>query len=191
LIRFRKLDIILTQSSLKEMIEHLADGAGVLLNWLTYMPFSITGFNTMRKYELIHQRVTQNNGVANKAEFARLLMDDLQQASCLIYGERTDEEPVLLAELKTQAKTLTFYSGLFGQRIEFMVAGTIINDQYPALKYAVNGTVLKFYGRCSTIPQVCGVDLYLDKSYTSRVGDQVQQKLTIPVGKLYRSICRL
>ena len=142
----------------------------------------------MRKYQKLNLLVTNNHGVENKIEFADLLVDDLKQSNCLIFGETTDEQPILLAELKTQVESIKLYSGLLHQRVEFVVEGAIINDQYPALTYSVNGATFRFYGRCSTIPQVCGVDLYLDKSYTGKVGDYVKQKFIIPVNKLYRSL---
>jgi len=142
----------------------------------------------MRKYQHLGLLIKQNNGVGNKTEFADLLMEDLKQSCCMIYGENADEELVLLAELKTQLDTLKLNSGLFQQRIEFVVEGKIINDQYPAITYTVNAATFRFYGRCSTIPQVCGVDLYLDKSYTAKMGDYVTQKFSIPVNKLYRAV---
>ena len=142
----------------------------------------------MRKYQNLNLLVKHSNGVENKTGFADLLVDDLKQSSCLIFGETTDEQPILLAELKTQVDSIKLYSGLFNLRIEFVVEGEIVNDQYPALTYSVKGTTFRFFGRCSTIPQVCGVDLYLDKSYTGKVGDYVKQKFTIPVNKLYRSL---
>jgi len=106
----------------------------------------------------------------------------------MIFGETIDEQAVLLAELKIQADSLHLYSGLFQQRIEFIVEGKIVNDQYPALTYTVNGATFRFFGRCSSIPQVCGVDLYLDKSYTGKAGDCVKQEFTIPVNKLFKSL---
>lgn len=142
----------------------------------------------MRKYQHINQLVQKINSVKNKTEFTDLIMEDLKDSSCMIYAETIDEEPILLAELITQPNTIELYSGLFQQRIDFIVEGKIINDQYPAIKYCVKGTTIQFSGRCSTIPQVCGVDLYLDKSYTGRVGDDVKQKFSIPVSKLYKSI---
>ncbi len=142
----------------------------------------------MRKYQHLHTLIQHHNGIADKTELASLLMHDLESSICQIYAETLDEEPVLLAELKTQPETLTFYKGILNPRIEWIVTGEIIEDQYPAIKYQVNGAIMRFYGRCSTIPQVCGVDLYLDKSYTGNLGDRVKQPLTIPVGKLYRSI---
>lgn len=143
----------------------------------------------MRRYQHLDPLVKQNNGVENKTEFTDLLIDlDSKQSSCLIFGETVDEQLVLLAELKIQEGSLNLLNGLFQQRIEFVVEGGIINDQYPALTYRVSGAISQFHGRCSTIPQICGVDLYSDKSYTGKKGGHVKQKFTIPVNKLYRSL---
>ena len=140
----------------------------------------------MRKYQDLELLVKGYYGVVNKAVFGDLLLDDLKQSCCLIFGETVNEQTVLLAELKIQADSLYLDSGMFHQHIEFVVEGKIVNDQYPPLTYSVNGSTFRFYGRCSTIPQICGVDLYLDKSYTEKVGDCVKQKFTIPVYKLFR-----
>ncbi len=142
----------------------------------------------MRKYQNLHLLLKHHNGVENITEFADLLVNDLQQSSCLIFGETIDEQAVLLAELKIQADSLHLYSGLLQKRIEFIVVGVIVNDQYPALTYTVNGATFQFHGRCSTISHICGVDLYLDKSYTEKVGDCVSQEFTIPVNKLFNSV---
>lgn len=142
----------------------------------------------MRTYQNLELLVKHYDGVVNKTVFADLLINDLKQTRCLIFGKTIDEQAVLLAELKIQTDSLYLDSGMFQQRIEFVVEGEIVNDQYPALTYRVSGDIFQFFGRCSTIPQVCGVDLYLDKSYTEKVGDRVIQKFTIPVSKLFRSL---
>jgi len=142
----------------------------------------------MRQYKNLDLLVKHNNGVKNKTEFSDLLIDDLKESSCSIFGETADEQAVLLAELKIQMDSLDLHSGMFHQHIEFVVDGAIINDQYPALTYTVKGGTVLFFGRCSTIPQVCGVDLYLDKSYTDKEGDYVKQKFTIPVNKLFKFV---
>ena len=142
----------------------------------------------MRKYHNLKLLVKHHNGVVNKTEFAGLLINDLKQSCCFIFGETIDEQSVLLAELNIQADSLYLCSGLFHQRIELVVEGEIVNDQHPPLTYRVTGNTFQFSGRCSTIPQVCGVDLYLDKSYTQKTGACVKQKFTIPVNKLFRSL---
>ncbi len=142
----------------------------------------------MRKYKNLDLLLKQHGNDVNKMQFADLLINDLKQACCLIFGETKDEQAVLLAELKIQADSLDIHTGLFQHQIEFVVEGEIVNDQYPALTYRVHGNTVEFYGRCSTIPQVCGVDLYLHKSYTAKAGDMAIQKFTIPVSKLFRSL---
>ncbi|KAF3978608.1 MAG: hypothetical protein HFP77_00995 [Methylococcales symbiont of Iophon sp. n. MRB-2018] len=142
----------------------------------------------MRKYQNLEGLLKGINIPLDKQSFADLLADDLKQAHCQIFGETIDEELVLLAELKTQDNSISYSSGIFRQSIAFVVAGHIISNEYPAITYRVDTGTFQFYGRCSTIPQVCGVDLYLDKSYTQTIGDYVKQKFTIPVNQLYRSV---
>lgn len=92
---------------------------------------------------------------------------------------------MLLAELKIIPDSL--YYDMFDQRIEFTVAGEIVNDQFVPLIYIVQGELLTFHGRCSTIPQVCGVDLYLNASYTGTKADMVRQKFSVSVKKLFKT----
>jgi hypothetical protein len=142
----------------------------------------------MRKYQNLELLLKSHDGDVNKTVFADLLLDDLKQSCCSVFGETVDEQAILLAELTIQADSLHLNSGMFHHRIEFVVEGEIVNDQYPPLSYSVNGSSFRFYGRCSTIPQICGVDLYLDKSYTEKAGDYVKQKFTIPVYKIFKSL---
>lgn len=142
----------------------------------------------MRKYQNLDLLVKHYSGELTKMVFAELLIDDLKESCCLIFGETIDEQSVLLAELKIQADSIYLQNGMFNQYIEFVVEGEILSDQYPPITYSVNGNTFRFYGRCSTIPQICGVDLYLHKSYTKAQGDWVIQKLTIPVNKLFRAL---
>ena len=142
----------------------------------------------MRKYKNLEQLLKAYDSMISKQQFAILLAEDLKQACCQVFGETIDEELVLLAELKTEKDSISCSSGLFQQYIEFFVVGKITSNQYPAIKYRVDTGTFQFFGRCSTIPQVCGVDLYLDKSYTEKVGDTVRQKLSVPVNQLYKSV---
>lgn len=113
-----------------------------------------------------------------------LLLDDLNDCRCSIYGKNKNEEPVLLAMLEIIAETLSYE--MFDQRIDFIVTGEILNDQYVPLTYKVEGEKFGFYGRCSTVPKVCGVDLYLSQSYTERVGDIVRQNFKLSVKQLVK-----
>ena len=93
---------------------------------------------------------------------------------------------VELAELKIIPGSL--YYEMFDQRIEFTVAGEIENNQFVPLTYKVQGNKFGFYGRCSTIPRVCGVDLYLNQSYTQKVGDMIRQNFSVSVKKLFKTL---
>ena len=84
----------------------------------------------------------------------------------------------------------SIYYDMFDQRIDFVVSGVILNDQFPALTYDVQGVNVGFYGRCSTIARVCGVDLYLNHSYTSKQGDVARQGFSISVARLYKQVKR-
>jgi len=117
---------------------------------------------------------------------SRLLLNDLENCHCLIFGKTKEEVPVLLAELKIIPQSLEYE--MFDQRIDFAVSGDIINHQYVPLTYVVQGDKYSFNGRCSTIPKVCGVDLYLSKSYTEQTGDRVRQKFSISVKKLVKTL---
>ena len=115
-----------------------------------------------------------------------LLLEDLKNSHCLIIGETADDESVVLANMPIIADTL--YYEMFDQRIEFVVAGPILVSNYPALTYRVKGECFGFYGRCSTIPKVCGVDLYLSRSYTEVIGDVARQKFSVSVTKLFKKL---
>ena len=99
------------------------------------------------------------------------------------FGKTEDEVAVELAELKIIPGNL--YYEMFGQRIEFTVAGEMENNQFVPLTYKLQGNKYGFYVRCSTIPRVCGVDLYLSQSYTQRVGDMARQNFSVSVKKLF------
>ncbi len=114
------------------------------------------------------------------------MLKDLENCLCSIFGKTKDEVPVLLAELKIVPQSL--YYEIFDQRIDFEVSGKIINHQYVPLTHVVQGEKYDFHGRCSTIPKVCGVDLYLSKSYTEQTGHKVRQKFSISVKNLVRTL---
>ena len=98
------------------------------------------------------------------------------------------ETDVILAKLHVLSESI--YYDMFDQRIDFVVSGMILNDQFPALTYDVQGVNFGFYGRCSTIAWVCGVDLYLNHSYTSKQGDVARQGFSISVARLYKQVKR-
>jgi hypothetical protein len=60
----------------------------------------------MRKYQNLNLLAKHNNGVENKTGLADLLVEDLKQSSCFIFGETSDEQPILLAELIAQEDSI-------------------------------------------------------------------------------------
>ncbi|MCK5889161.1 MAG: hypothetical protein KAG19_04390 [Methylococcales bacterium] len=113
-----------------------------------------------------------------------LLREDLSECYCSIFGRDNNEESTLLAILSIIPESLEYEQ--FDQRIDFVVSGVIQVDAYVPLTYRVQGKYYEFYGRCSTTPKVCGVDLYLSKSYTEKAGDMARQRFSVSVKKLLK-----
>ena len=139
----------------------------------------------MRQEQGIEALVSDYDGQLTVKALSELLLEDLKSCSCLISGKAENEQAVLLAELNIISDSL-FYD-MFDQRIEFTVAGEILSDQFVPLTYRVQGDTYSFHGRCSTIPQVCGVDLYLSASYTGKKTDSVHQNFSVSVKKLFKT----
>ena len=99
----------------------------------------------------------------NVRRLAELLLMDLEECRCYIYGNGEDEEKnVLLAELTLLPDTLVYDN--FDQRIDFVVSGPILRADHVPLTYRLQAKNVAICGRCSVIPRVCGVDLYLQHS---------------------------
>lgn len=140
----------------------------------------------MRQEQGLEALVHAYTGKLTVSVLSELLLEDLKSCKCSISGKLENEQSVLLAELSIIPDSL-FYD-MFDQRIEFTVAGEIVSDQFVPLIYTVQGELFSFYGRCSTIPQVCGVDLYLSASYTGRKTDLVRQKFSVSVKHLFKTL---
>jgi hypothetical protein len=118
----------------------------------------------------------------NAAKLAEILLDDLQNCRCVIYGCCGDDDKIVLAELSLLPETLVYE--MFDKRIDFVVAGPILCAETVPLTYALHGKQITLTGRCSMLSKVCGVDLYLLASYTGVVGDIARQKFSIGVNAL-------
>lgn len=122
----------------------------------------------------------------NVRKMAEILLADLQHCRCRIYGCIGDDDKILLAELVLVAETLNY--DLFDQRIDFCVTGPILRADCVPLTYTLQGELFGISGRCSMIPRVCGVDLYLQRSYTGIAGDIAKQNFAIPVNPVLKAI---
>jgi hypothetical protein len=140
----------------------------------------------MRQEQGLDVLIQNHSGRLTIRALSELLLKDLEKSCCSIFGKTKDEDIVLLAELKIVPQSL--YYEMFDQRIDFTVKGEISNHQYVPLTYHVKGDKYGFYGRCSTIPKVCGVDLYLSKSYTENSDGLVRQNFSVFVKKLIKTM---
>ncbi len=138
----------------------------------------------MRQEQGIESLIQHQNRLLSASVLSQLLLEDLQHCSCRIYGKTTQEVPVLLAELNLITDSL--YYDKFDQRIDFTLTGDIINTEFVPLIYSVDGQCFSLKGRCSMIRRVCGVDLYLNSSYTAKLGDRVRQSFSISVKDLLK-----
>jgi hypothetical protein len=122
----------------------------------------------------------------NAQKLAEILLNDFRQCRCYIYGTADNDSHVVLAELALLPETLVYDN--FDQRIDFVVSGAIIRCEHVPLTYRLQAENLVITGRCSMIPRVCGVDLYLQQSYSGIVGDIARQKFSILVKPLLKML---
>ncbi|WP_026602198.1 hypothetical protein [Methylomonas sp. 11b] len=140
----------------------------------------------MRQIHGLEKLVEQQPGRLNAQILAELLLTDLHQCRCSIYGTIGDDDRVLLAELDLLPGGIEYE--MFDQRIDLVVAGPILRNDCVPLTYRLQGEQFALSGRCSMIARVCGVDLYLQRSYTGVVGDIARQKFAIPLKPLLQML---
>ena len=125
-------------------------------------------------------------GRINVRKLAAILLEDLQHCCFSVYGCLADGEPVLLAQLDLLPETLVYDD--FDKGIRFTVAGHILRNDVVPLTYRLQGRLFAVTGRCSVLPKICGVDLYLQRNYTSVVGDNVRQNFSFPITPLLKNV---
>ena len=140
----------------------------------------------MRREKGLQKLIENYSGRLGVDTLAGLLLADLKVATFSIFGNPENEADILLSKLKIVPDSL-YYEG-FEKRIDFTVTGQIMANQCVPLTYRVQGDKYYFYGRCSTIPRVCGIDLYLSRSYTEKVGDIAWQRFSIDVNALFKQV---
>lgn len=140
----------------------------------------------MRQIHGLEKILEQHPERLNTPKLAEILLDDLQQCQCQIYGSQGEDKHVLLAQLHLLPETLAYQ--MFEQRIDLVVAGEILRGDRPPLTWRLQGRDFAATGRCSMIARVCGVDLYLQKSYTGKVGDIARQNFSFDVKALLKKL---
>jgi hypothetical protein len=138
----------------------------------------------MRQYQGLQAFSQQQTKRFTAPALAAWLAEDLQSCHCLIAGKNQQDERIILAQLPLQADSWLYHR--IEQRIDFIVEGHIIRNDYLPLIYHLQGQKFSVSGRCSMIGKVCGVDLYLSASYTGEVGDFVQQRFSLPLKQLLK-----
>lgn len=135
----------------------------------------------MKHYLGLENGFAMQGSHINKRIFVNWLLDDLQGCYFDVYGQ-IQEARVLLSRLNLLDSTLEYES--FDQRIDFVVAGPILRNDCVPLNYRLQGRTFAMTGRCSMISKVCGVDLYLQSTYSGRVGDIARHKFAISIATL-------
>ena len=138
----------------------------------------------MKQFHGLAKLCQLHQGWLKPQDLAGLLLDDLQQCQCRIFGCVEDDDKILLAGLSLVPDELHYE--LFDQRIDFIVAGPILRNDCVPLTYRLQGKTFGISGRCSVIAKVCGVDLYLKRSYTCVIGDIARHKFSIDIKALLK-----
>lgn len=140
----------------------------------------------MKQFHGLDKLAFPHRGLLKITDVANWLLNDLQNCHCQIYGCIGDDDKILLATLNLLPDTLNYEA--FDRRIDFIVAGPISRNDCVPLTYRLQGKDFAITGRCSMLPRVCGVDLYLQASYTGTIGDVARQKFAIAVKPLLKLI---
>lgn len=138
----------------------------------------------MRQFHGLTALRQATTGLLNGRRLADLLLEDLAQCECRIFGCIADDEKILLAILNLLPESLLYDS--FDQRLDFIVAGPILRNDCVPLTYRLQGRQFSVAGRCSMIARVCGVDLYLQRSYSGIIGDVARQKFSLDIKSLLK-----
>jgi hypothetical protein len=140
------------------------------------MRFSIGTFNIMKTLHGLTQLSEALPERFTDKQLVTMILQDLENCRLTIQGNVADQ-PVVLAELETLQDSVIYEP--FDKRFDLLLQGRIVRDDCPPLTYCLQGKQLAISGRCSIIPRVCGVDLYLNHSYSGKKGDFVRQKLKL------------
>ena len=140
----------------------------------------------MKQIHGLDKLIAGHQGILTERHLAQRLLNDLQDCYCDIYGSLAGEDNTLLASLDLLEDSLNYDS--FDQRIDLIVSGPIIRNDCVPLTYRLSGLDFAISGRCSMIGKVCGVDLYLQASYTGVIGDIARHNFAIAVKPLLKII---
>ncbi len=138
----------------------------------------------MKRFHGLSQLIPSGSHTPKAQDLAQALLDDLHPCQCQIYGCIANDDTIVLATLNLVPDSLAYDA--FDQRLDFIMAGPILRNDCVPLTYRLQGKQFAISGRCSVLAKVCGVDLYLHRSYTGIIGDVARQYFSLPIKPLLK-----
>ena len=139
--------------------------------------------NKMRQIQGLTQLCANTDSYITLDKLATLLLADLENCRFFIYGESSQE---ILAQLNLAVDGLLYEQ--FDKRIDLIFQGIVISKAQPPLSYCLKGEHFSISGRCSVLPQICGVDLYLN--HYDEDNGWIRQNFSISLKKLQQQLYR-
>jgi hypothetical protein len=99
----------------------------------------------------------ENSGSIKAEQAAQFMQEQFRNSQLTVYAEPLSEQQTVLATLDISKEIIEYDA--YAQRLEFVFIGTDVSEKIP-LTYTINGVDLRYIGRCSVLPKVCGVVLY-------------------------------
>jgi len=138
----------------------------------------------MRQLTGLESFFINHSGSIKAEQVARFIQEQFSSCQLVVYAEPLSEQKTVLAELDIDAEMTNYDS--YAQRLELIFSGTV-NDEKIPLTYTINGLDLAYFGRCSVLSKVCGVDLYFS-NYQRIKGSSARQKITISIKELVKQL---
>lgn len=138
----------------------------------------------MRQLTGLESFFTQHQGSVTAEQVAQFMQEQFNHCQLVVYAEPLSEQKTVLARLDINKEMISYDA--YAQRLEFVFIGTVDSEEIP-LTYTINGAMLNYFGRCSVLSKVCGVDLYFS-NYKRIAGSSVRQKITISIRDLVRQL---
>ena len=125
-----------------------------------------------------------HSGGIKAEQVAEFIQKQFNGSDLVVYAEPLSEQKTVLAILAFNPEMSAYDA--YAQRLEMIFMGEVTNESIP-LSYTIHGLDLSFYGRCSVLSKVCGVDLYFS-NYKRSQGAAVRQKITLSIKELVKEL---
>ncbi len=141
----------------------------------------------MRQLTGLEHFFTHHSGTIKAEPVAEFMQKQFNGSHLVVYAEPLSEQKTVIATLALNSEMNAYDA--YAQRLEMIFMGEVTNESIP-LTYTINGLDLSFYGRCSVLSKVCGVDLYFS-NYKRVEGSVARQKITISIKELVKELKKL